>query len=833
MTLPLTDYTVLDLSGSVATATCGRVFADFGARVVNVEHPSTGHPTRRLPPFDPALPAPDNSGIHALLSPNKESLALDIRDPSRREELLEWVQTADVVLESERPGTLDELGIGFEALKTVAPRLILCSLTWWGQSGPLAQRPGDDQSVLSVISQVINFGPKEGPPLLMSGYPVQILGGVTGFAGAAVHLLSSVLGQKSDAAHVDVSLLESAMALKEPTGAGVAANPDGVRSGRPNRLGINRFYPTYPAAIYETSDGWLGVTALTPTQWHSFCRLAGVEELSDDPHLDIAANRILDADRIDAVLVPALKKRPAEEWFREGQELRVPLALVPTMAELFDSAQLRAVDAFREITLPGGRTLEVPGQPFRLHRTPARKDGHIARLGEHRPLKVEPRSTVSPELPRFTGAKGVSASSPKPRPVHEPDRRPDLLRGLRVIDLSMGWAGPLCARHLADVGAEVIKVESRQYFDWWRDWDLTPERIAERLYEKAPNFNIMNRNKRGVTLDLTDPKGKDLLKRLVAISDVVIENYSAGVLPKLGLDEPVLRRVNPRMVMLSMPPFGAGGPWHMYRAYGSTVEQASGLPHLQGRPGDPPAMTHVALGDPVAGVNGLAGLLIAVLHQQRTGEGQYLDISHVEASTTLGLHGVAGQVLLGEPPPRYGSRDPRFAPRGVYPCAGDENWVTLTVDSDDAWPGFADLVCDEDLRQPKFARLDARWAEHDLIDEKIARWTRVRERDVVVDQLLDLGIPAAPVLRPAEILTHPHLEARGYWQWLEREYAGLLPHPTVPYRTGDGPFAIDSPAPTLGEHSREILSALLDLGEEELDNLEADRIIGTVPDRSF
>ncbi|MCH7907589.1 MAG: CoA transferase, partial [Chloroflexi bacterium] len=367
----------------------------------------------------------------------------------------------------------------------------------------------------------------------------------------------------------------------------------------------------------------------------------------------------------------------------------------------------------------------------------------------------------------------------------------------------------------------------------WRDWDLTQERIAERLYEKAPNFNIMNRNKRGVTLDLTDPKGKDLLKRLVAISDVVIENYSAGVLPKLGLDEPVLRRVNPRMVMLSMPPFGAGGPWHMYRAYGSTVEQASGLPHLQGRPGDPPAMTHVALGDPVAGVNGLAGLLIAVLHQQRTGEGQYLDISHVEASTTLGLHGVAEQVLLGEPPLRYGSRDPRFAPRGVYPCAGDENWVTLTVDSDDAWPGFADLVCDEDLRQPKFARLDARWAEHDLIDEKIARWTRVRERDAVVDQLLDLGIPAAPVLRPAEILTHPHLEARGYWQWLEREYAGLLPHPTVPYRTGDGPFAIDSPAPTLGEHSREVLSALLDLGEEELDHLEADRIIGTVPDRSF
>ena len=824
MTLPLSDYTVLDLSGSVATATCGRVFADFGARVINIEHPETGHPTRGLPPFDPDLPAPDNSGIHALLSPNKESLALDIRDSSRRAELLEWVKTADVVLESERPGTLDELGIGFEALKAVAPHLILCSITWWGQNGPMAHRPGDDQSVLSMISQVINFGPPEGPPLLMSGYPVQILGGMTGFAGTAVHLLSSVLGRRTGATHVDLSLLESAMALKEPTGASVSANPD---VSRPNRLGINRFYPTYPAAIYETSKGWLGVTALTPAQWHSFCTLVGVEELSADPHLDVAANRIAAAERIDAALVPALKKRSADEWFREGQELRVPLALVPTMADLFDSAQLRAVGAFREIILPGGRKLEVPGQPFRLHMTPARKDGCIARLGEHEPLGEATRN------PEPTPAKGVSARSPKPGPVSKPARRPDLLRGLRVIDLTMGWAGPLCARHLADVGAEVIKVESRQYFDWWRDWDVSAERVAQRLYEKAPNFNIMNRNKRGVTLDLTDPRGKELLKRLVAISDVVIENYSAGVLPKLGLDEPVLRKANPQMVMLSMPPFGAGGPWHMYRAYGSTVEQASGLPHLQGRPGDPPAMTHVALGDPVAGVNGLAGLLIAVLHQQRTGEGQYLDISQVEASTTLGLHGVAGQVLLGTPPPRYGSRDPRFAPRGVYPCAGDEMWVTLTVDSDAAWQGFADLIGDGDLKQRKFSRLEERWAEHDLIDERIARWTRTRKRDEVADQLLDLGIPAAPVLSSAEILTHPLYEARGYWQWLEREYAGLLPHPITPYRNSDAPFVIDSPAPTLGEHSREVLSALLDLGEDELDHLEAERIIGTEPDREF
>jgi crotonobetainyl-CoA:carnitine CoA-transferase CaiB-like acyl-CoA transferase len=825
MTLPLSDYTILDLSGSIATAACARVFADFGARVINVENPDSGHATRGLAPFDPDLKAPDNSGIHALLSPNKESLVLDITDSAQHAELLEWVKTADVVLESEKPGTLAGLGIGFDVLKAVSPDVILTSLTWWGQTGDMAGKPGNDQSVLSMISQVINFGPTEGLPLLMSGYPVQILGGMNAFSATAVHLISSVLGQRVEAAHIDLSLFETAMALKESTGASIAANPPVSLPDRPNRLGINRFYPTYPASIYETSEGWLGVTALTPAQWHSFCTMIGTEELSAIPEFDVAANRIMGAQQIDDALVPALKKKSAEYWFLEGQRLRVPLALVPTMADLFSSAQLRAVDAFREITLPGGRKLEVPGQPFRLHNTPARKDGKVATLGEHQPIGS---ATAHP-----TNSKGVAVRSAKPNPVKEPVLRPDLLRGLRVIDLSMGWAGPLCARNLADVGAEVIKVESRQYFDWWRDWDVSAERVAQRLYEKAPNFNVMNRNKRGVTLNLVDPRGKQLLKDLVAVSDVVIQNYSAGVLPKLELDEPVLREANPQLVMLSMPPFGAGGPWHFFRAYGSTVEQASGLPHLQGRPEDPPAMTHVALGDPVAGLHGLAGVLIAILHAQRTGEGQHLDISHVEASTSLALHGVASQVLLNKTPDRYGSRDPQVAPRGVYPCAGDEMWLTVTIEDDEAWSRFAAATGDSELQSARFNTLEARWAEHDLIDEKISAWTRTRDREQLASQLQGFGIPAAPVLGSPDLLTHPVFEKRGYWQWMEREYAGLVPHPITPYRTSEEPFKIDSPAPTLGQHSREILAGLLDLSDEQLDNLESERIIGEEPDRTF
>src|SRR5262245_64618416 len=207
---------------------------------------------------------------------------------------------------------------------------------------------------------------------------------------------------------------------------------------------------------------------------------------------------------------------------------------------------------------------------------------------------------------------------------------PRLLHGVRIIDLSMGWAGPLATRHLADMGAQIIKVESCARFDWWRGWEATPEWIAQNAAELSAPFNTVNRNKMDITLDLVSPTGAALFKRLVAVADAVVENYSAGVLPKLGLDYPALRAVNEELVMVSMPAFGANGPWRNYRAYGSTVEHASGLPHLNGNADWPPAMIHVAYGDAVGGLNGAAALLTALRHRRRTGQGQHVDLSQSE-----------------------------------------------------------------------------------------------------------------------------------------------------------------------------------------------------------
>ena len=402
--------------------------------------------------------------------------------------------------------------------------------------------------------------------------------------------------------------------------------------------------------------------------------------------------------------------------------------------------------------------------------------------------------------------------------------RPDLLAGVRVVDLSMGWAGPLAARHLADMGADVIKVEGCVRFDWWRGWEATQEWINEGGAEKSSAFNTVNRNKRDVTLDLATRTGTDLLKRLVAVSDVVVENYSAGVLPKLGLDYPVLREVNPAIVMISMPAFGTDGPWQGYRAYGSTVEHASGLPHLSGNADDPPTMVHVALGDAVGGLNGGAALLTALRAKRRTGLGQYLDLSQSQGLFPLGIEGILTQSATGAAPVRRGNRSERFAPRGVYPCAGDDEWIAIEVQSEEEWQALRDFAGIED-----FGNVSDRLECLDEVDRAIAAFTAEQVAQVLMIELQAVGVRAGHAASGLELAVDPHLSARGFWKLMERDYVGELPHPAAPYRVGEAPFDIDSVAPTLGQHNREVLSEVLQLTDAQIDALEAQGIIGNKP----
>ena len=281
---------------------------------------------------------------------------------------------------------------------------------------------------------------------------------------------------------------------------------------------------------------------------------------------------------------------------------------------------------------------------------------------------------------------GFSSSIDKTSPPPAP------LEGVTIVDLSMGWAGPLATRNLADLGAKVIKVESCTRFDWFRSWEASQEWIDNNGAEKAHNFIYVNRQKLGVTIDFESESGRDLLLKLVKGADAVVDNYPTGVLEKLNLDYHVMKKVKPDLVMLSMPAFGRTGPWAKFRAYGSTVEQAAGLPHLQGDEADPPTMLHVAFGDAISGLYGTAALLTALRHKQKTGIGQFVDLSQAECMLPHAVHGILCQSVNGHAPARQGNHASDYFVHQVFPCKGRDQWILIQIKSEAEWESVMDMI---------------------------------------------------------------------------------------------------------------------------------------------
>ena len=528
---PLSHLRVVELGTLPAGAYAARLFADFGADVIKVEPPG-GDPTRSFPP----IIAPDTSGWFAYLNYGKKSVTAEAID------LDALLAGADVLIDS--TGAQTARGVDH-----ARPHLVTIDLSWFGTSGPYRAFKATDAMVRALAGFVQLIGPAEGPPLTLPDYQSAIMGGLAAFIPAMASLLAR------QGRRWEVSVHEATIALAEYQAIEAWA------TGPQKRWGFNRFTPTYPMGVYRCKEGFIGITIVTPAQWNAFCVLMGMPELGRDPHHVMGGERLARADALEARFIPRFLDRTAEEWFALGLERRLPFAIVPDMRQVLSWPVFRDRKAIVPIEV-GGRTVEAPGTPFHLTATPPHFGGRVPEPGEH------DGSIASRATPTVASAAG----------------RP--LEGLRIIDLSMGWAGPICTRNLADLGADVIKIEACGYPDWWRGVDNRPETVAQRLYEKSHRFNIMNRGKRAITLDLTVPDGVALAKALVKGADAVIENYSAGVLRNFGLDYAELAKVNPSIVMVSMAAFGGSGPWRETRAYGSTLEQGSGLPSVGGRPAD-------------------------------------------------------------------------------------------------------------------------------------------------------------------------------------------------------------------------------------------------------
>jgi crotonobetainyl-CoA:carnitine CoA-transferase CaiB-like acyl-CoA transferase len=777
--MPLSAYRVLQIGSGVGLDYCGKLFADFGADVVKLE-PEGGDPNRRLPP----VLENGESGYFCWLNTNKRSVT------DTAEARLALLAGADILLDGTPPGTTDH-----DALRAEQPGLAITSVSWFGENGPYCGYAATDSIVRALAGLVALTGRAEGPPTLATDNQSTIIAGLAAFIATA----GGLWGRGAGARRFTVSVHETAVNVGEYEAA-VGWDAGGSR----RRPGVNRFGRNYPVGIYPTKQGMIGVTIVTPGQWRGFCAMMDRPDVAKDPKYSLQTDRLKHALEIDALFGPIWLTRTAEEWFAKGLEFKLPMAVVPTMAELLEQKVHRERGAFVPVQI-GEDGFEAPIIPQHLTKTPPRQGGEAQFAGEdhalwHAPLSARPSGTApTGTLP---------------------------LAGLRLIDLTMGWAGPTAARHLADLGAEVIKVEACQYPDWWRGTDLRQQFIAEQRYEKIPWFQLMNRNKKDVTLDLVHPEGAALLKKLVSTAHAVIENYSAGVLSKLNLDYTVLKDVRPGLVMLSMPAFGMNNEWSDCRAYGSTLEHASGLPIVTGFPEDPPTMNQTAYGDPVGGYNAAAALMAALLHQQRTGEGQNINLSQVECMLPFVAAPLIEQSALGHVSPRIGNRHRVHVPHGAFRCAGDDHWLVIAIRSDAEWKALCGVMGRDDLAG---LGVGERRAREDAVEAAITAWTRSQVDDDAMRALQARGVPAGVVRVPYDLDHEPHLVARGFWHRLDRPFIGLHWQGSPAFREGPLPYPVRHMAPTLGQHNREILCGMLGLAEADLERLARAGVIGTVP----
>jgi crotonobetainyl-CoA:carnitine CoA-transferase CaiB-like acyl-CoA transferase len=402
------------------------------------------------------------------------------------------------------------------------------------------------------------------------------------------------------------------------------------------------------------------------------------------------------------------------------------------------------------------------------------------------------------------------------------------LAGMRVVDFTAYWAGPLPSAIMADLGAEVIKVESIQRPDLFRIVAVSGD--PAEIYEQSPPFNATNRNKLGLTLDLTRAEGVRLFLELVRRSEAVVQNYSPRVMPQLGLSYERLREVNPAIVLTSVSGFGQEGPWRDWVSFAAIGEALSGISGLSGYAGEGALIHGVGVSDPFAGYLAAFATLAAVHHARATGHGQHVDVSQLEASMQYIADALMEFDLTGRVRERAANDDPAMAPHGAFPAHGDDEWITISVATEEQWRALVAAMGDPPwAREARFATPLLRRRNRGPLNELIARWTVHFDPHELARELQAHGVPAAPVLAPADLIKDPQLKGAGFFQEVDHPVAGRHPYPSFPARL-DGEYPpIKRVGPMLGQDNRYVLSHVLGLSESEIARLEEDKIIGTRP----
>jgi crotonobetainyl-CoA:carnitine CoA-transferase CaiB-like acyl-CoA transferase len=757
---------VVDLTTDIAGPYCTKVLADAGADVVKVE-PVAGDPLRTW----------GSGALFEFLNTSKRSVHGEADD---------LVAAADLLVAG-APVDLD-------ALWRANPALVVVTITPFGCEGPWAQRPSTEFTLQAACGSTGQRGLPEHPPLAAGGRIGEWVTGTYAALGAVAAYREARRCGKGE--HVDVAMLDC-MAVTMVTYPSVFAS----FAGWPEQHGTGRVIEV--PSVEPSKDGYFNVTTNSAQQFQDFLLMIGRPDLLEDPDLAAAAKRFARRDEFLAAVHAHTSQHTTAELLDEASLYRIPAGPVLDGSTMPEFEQFVARGVFEPN--PSGRFVQ-PRVPFRISGTSPRPFERAPSSGEH------------------TGAIEWGTSSPDSSApdADAPWQLP--LAGIRVIDCTAWWAGPAAAAVLSALGADVIKVESVVRPDYMRFASTRPP-TDDQWWEWGPLFHGSNVNKRGITLDLTQPAGVEAFERLAATADVLVENYTPRVMEQFGLGWERMHEVNPDLIMVRMPAFGLSGPWRDRTGFAQTMECLTGMAWLTGFPDGPPVLVRGAC-DPLSGMHAVIATLLALIERDQSGGGRLVETVMVEAALNAAAEQVAEYGATGTVLRRDGNRGPVAAPQGVYPCTGDDRWLALAVVTDEQWrslravvgdPGWAaDIASDtaEDRRR-----------NHDAIDAALAQWTADTDDEELATVLVAAGVPACAVIPARDIVANPQLRSRRLFEVEPHGVTGDHEIPMLPFRFSRVDRWLRSPAPTLGQHNTEVLSEI-GLAPPAIDELRRAGIVG-------
>lgn len=775
---------VLDVADSLG-ALISRLFGDLGADVIKIEPPG-GEPGRDVSPFI-------EEGSDRLSLPfiranvNKRSAILDLSLHQDQERFRGLVERADIVVSTEGIKTWATRGIDLTQLSALYPRLIWLSFSPFGLTGPYSSYLSNH--IVSEAMGGLSYiqGDDAKPPCMSPCGQGIYLSNIQAAFGALMALWerrTSGQGQLVETAVHEVLTNLYFLIVNY-----------GLWSDIPYRIGTSSYMP--PNGYYPCQDGHIFIAALMQGMWDKLVNFIDDPRLKD-PALTDADYRNEHPELFDPILREFTAKYDRWTLMTELQKHGVPAAPWSNVADIAANDHLQARDFFLDFEQPPFGRIRNTGPMFRSSASPSQIRRPAPRPGEHN-QEVFAEIDSQPKRALATSVNSTHRRLP--------------LDGIRVLDLSRAWAGPYGTRYLADYGADVIKVETGKF---------PPGREPG-----SPSYGEVNRNKRPITLNFQLPEGRELLKRLVSISDVVVENFSPRVMDKYGVNYDQLLEVRPDLIMVSLPGYGKKGPHGQFISFGGPLMAYTGMSLLWGYPDSPPdARVKIAQPDYISSTTQAFAITAALHHREHTGTGQHIEIAQVEAAIAALEPVYLDYFVNGTIAEPMGNRDPNAVPQGCYPCLGNEAWCVISCTTETQWRAMATVIGEEEwAADPKFASTADRWARHDEIDDQISARTREWTPYQLMRELQAAGVPAGVMQTAEDIWRDPQLRSRNYTVQIEHPDLGVVEHPGMTVRLHQTPGQIQRPVGRLGEANDAVFRGLLGLSSSEISRLAESGVI--------